>query len=79
MSLADTLPLLDDAELARYQRRAYYGAAAAWRDLNRPLPNGPYSRDDARTLRIIQYEEATQLDEWHATLAAEARRRKDAR
>lgn len=74
-TLAASLALLTDDELARMTTRAYYGAAASWRALSRPLPNGPYSHEDGRYLRMTQLDDAHDLDEWHATLRAEQIRR----
>lgn len=76
--MIDPLAVLSDDELAAMTRRAYAGAAAAWRDLNKPLPNGPYSPDDGRTLRMMQHADATSLDDWYETLRAESDRRKQA-
>jgi hypothetical protein len=74
-TLRSSLALLTDAELCAMTRRAHAGAAAAWIALNRPLPNGPYSFEDGRTLRMIQLDEAQSLDDWWRELRAEAQRR----
>jgi len=74
-TLRASLALLTDAELAAMTRRAYAGAASAWRALQRPLDRA-YAPDEWRTLRMIQLDEANELDEWHAQLAAERQRRR---
>ena len=74
-TMAAALALLTDSELAAMTRRAYYGAAAAWRDLRAWSPVALMTPDDYRTVRAMLAQDAESLDDWHNTLRTEARRR----
>jgi len=74
-TMAAALALLTDAELETMTRRAYYGAAAAWRDLRAWSPVALMTPDDYRTVRAMLAQDAESLDDWNNTLRTEARRR----